>query len=234
MDFCERTLMVVGENSFLKAADKTVCIVGVGGVGGAVLEGLVRFGIKNIVIFDFDSVDITNLNRQLISTFENVGTPKTQAALARAKAINPNINITANNIFMDKDNLHLIKQAAPHYVIDAIDSVRAKLDLIEFCHSENLPIISSMGTGNRLDCTGFVIGTVEETAGNGCGLSRVLRSELKKRGIKGHTALFNTKPPQSRAVHSENGRNAPGSCPFAPNIAGLMIAQYVAQRLMED
>lgn len=234
MDFCERTVMVVGQEAFLKATAKTVCLVGVGGVGGAALEGLVRFGIKNIVIFDFDTVDVTNLNRQLIATAQNVGSAKTDAALARARAINPNINITAHNVFIQKDNLSLIKQSKPDYVIDAIDSVRAKLDLIEFCHTEKIPVISSMGTGNRFDCSGFVIGTVEQTAGNGCGLSRVLRSELKKRGILQHTALFNTKPPSVKTVHSENGRNAPGSCPFAPNIAGLMLAQYVTARLMEE
>ena len=113
-----------------------------------------------------------------------------------------------------------------------IDSVKAKLDLIEFCHRENIPIISSMGTGNRLNCTGFVIDKVEKTAGNGCGLSKVMRQELKKRGITGHTSLFNTRPPESKAVNSANGRNAPGSCPFAPNVAGLMVAQYVVSQLL--
>ena len=96
----------------------------------------------------------------------------------------------------------------------------------------NIPIISSMGTGNRLNCTGFVIDKVEKTAGNGCGLSKVMRQELKKRGITGHTSLFNTRPPESKAVNSANGRNAPGSCPFAPNVAGLMVAQYVVSQLL--
>ena len=232
MDYSQRTKMVVGETAFDKVIEKKVCIVGVGGVGGAALEGLVRFGMKNIVIFDFDTVDVTNLNRQLISTADNVGMPKTQAAVNRAKSINPDVNITAHNVFIEKDNLHLIKQEKPDYVIDAIDSVKAKLDLIEFCHRENIPVISSMGTGNRFGCAGFVIDKVEKTAGNGCGLSRVMRQELKKRGITGHTSLFFTRPPESRAVNSANGRNAPGSCPFAPNIAGLAVAQYVISQMM--
>ncbi len=232
MEFSQRTQMVVGEDNFRKVCEKKICIVGVGGVGGAALEGLVRFGIKNIAIFDFDTVDITNLNRQLISTSDTVGQKKTQAAAARAKSINPDINIETYDVFIEKENLDLIKDLKPDYVIDAIDSVRAKLDLIEFCHRENIPVISSMGTGNRLNVTGFVIDKVEKTAGNGCGLSKVMRQELKKRGITGHTSLFFTRPPESKAVNSSNGRNAPGSCPFAPNIAGLAVAQYVVSQLL--
>ena len=224
--------MVVGDDSFEKAVNKKICVVGVGGVGGAALEGLVRFGIKNIAIFDFDTVDITNLNRQIISTRDVVGKPKTEVAAQRAKSINPDINLTVHNVFIEKDNLQLIKDEKPDYVIDAIDSVKAKLDLIEFCHKENIPVISSMGTGNRLNVIGFVIDKVEKTAGNGCGLSKVMRQELRKRGITGHTALYFTRPPESKAVNSANGRNAPGSCPFAPNIAGLAVAQYVVSKLL--
>lgn len=232
MSFTQRTQMVVGEDRFNKITDKKICVVGVGGVGGAALEGLVRFGFKNIAIFDFDTVDLTNLNRQIISTRDVVGQKKTVVAANRAKSINPDINIETYDVFIEKDNLHLIKDAKPDYVIDAIDSVKAKLDLIEFCHRENIPIISSMGTGNRLSVTGFVIDKVEKTAGNGCGLSKVMRQELKKRGITGHTSLFYTRPPESKAVNSSNGRNAPGSCPFAPNIAGLAVAQYVVSQLL--
>ena len=232
MEFTQRTQMVVGEDRFEKVINKKICIVGVGGVGGAALEGIVRFGFKNIAIFDFDTVDITNLNRQIISTRDAVGKNKTEVAAARAKSINPDVNIETFDVFIEKDNLNLIKDLKPDYVIDAIDSVRAKLDLIEFCHRENIPVISSMGTGNRLNCTGFVIDKVEKTAGNGCGLSKVMRQELRKRGITGHTSLFFTRPPESKAVNSANGRNAPGSCPFAPNVAGLMVAQYVVSQLL--
>ena len=232
MSFTQRTQMVVGEDRYGKVVEKKICVVGVGGVGGAALEGLVRFGFKNIAIFDFDTVDITNLNRQIISTQDVVGQKKTLVAANRAKSINPGINIETYDVFIEKDNLHLIKEAKPDYVIDAIDSVKAKLDLIEFCHRENIPVISSMGTGNRLNATGFVIDKVEKTAGNGCGLSKVMRQELKKRGITGHTSLFYTRPPESKAVNSSNGRHAPGSCPFAPNIAGLAVAQYVVSQLL--
>ena len=226
--------MVVGDDAFSRAANKKVCIVGVGGVGGAALEALVRFGIKNITVFDFDTVDISNLNRQIISNVNLLGQKKTEAAKQRALSINPQINFTAYDVFIQKENLDLIKAENPDFVIDAIDSVKAKLDLIQFCHEENIPVISSMGTGNRLDCFDFVIGRVEDTAGNGCGLSRVMRRELKKRGVENHTALYYKNPPESKNVNSQNGRNAPGSCPFSPNIAGFAVAQYVAKKLMEE
>lgn len=233
MDYTQRTVMVVGEENFKKACEKTVCIVGVGGVGGAALEGIVRFGIKNVSIIDFDKVDITNLNRQLITTMDNVGMAKTQVAKNRALSINKDLNITAYDMFIDEENVDIIKKINPDYVIDAIDSVKSKLKLIEFCHANRIAIISSMGTGNRLSGSGFVIDRVENTAGNGCGLSKVMRKELKNRGIEGHISLFNTQPPICKTVNSSHGRNAPGSCPFAPNIAGFMIAQYVVTKLIE-
>ncbi|MBQ7816057.1 MAG: ThiF family adenylyltransferase, partial [Oscillospiraceae bacterium] len=120
MEYTQRTRMVVGDDAFEKAVNKKICVVGVGGVGGAALEGLVRFGIKNIAIFDFDTVDITNLNRQLISTRDAVGKSKTEVAAARAKSINPDINLSVHNVFIEKDNLQLIRDEKPDYVIDAI------------------------------------------------------------------------------------------------------------------
>lgn len=231
MAFNERTLMAVEKDKYDKITNSHIVLVGVGGVGGAVLECLVRFGIKKITIIDFDIVDETNLNRQIISTKDTVGKEKVIVAKERALSINPECDITAYNMFIEKENLNIIKELKPDYLIDAIDSVKSKLDLIEFCHSNNINIISSMGTGNRFDISGFVIDTVEKTAGNGCGLSRVMRQELRKRGITGHISLFNKFPPQSKSVHSSNGRHAPGSTVFAPNIAGIMIAQYVCNEL---
>ena len=178
-------------------------------------------------------MDETNLNRQIISTTDTVGKIKVDVAKARGMSINPDCEITAYNMFIEKDNLHIISEISPDYVIDAIDSVKSKLDLVQFCHENNFPIISAMGTGNRFAVDGFVIDTVENTAGNGCGLSRVMRQELRKRGVQGHISLFNKYPPQSKAVNSSNGRHAPGSTVFAPNLAGIMIAQYVCDKLGE-
>lgn len=233
MSFNERTIMVLGEEKYQKIAHRHVLLVGVGGVGGAVLECLVRFGIEEISIIDFDTVDLSNLNRQLISTLDCVDKTKVEVARQRALSINPNCKVNAFDTFIQKENLDLIKQLNPDFVVDAIDSVKSKLDLIQFCHENEIDIVSSMGTGNRFDLDGFVIDTVEKTAGNGCGLSRVVRQELKKRGVYNHYSLFNVNPPQSKAVNSSNGRHAPGSTPFAPNLAGIMLAQYVCKKLAE-
>lgn len=233
MAFNERTLMAVDRDRYEKIVNSHVVLVGVGGVGGAVFECLVRFGMKKITIIDFDTVDRTNLNRQIISTTATVGRVKVDVAKERGLAINPECEINTYNMFIEKDNLHIISDLCPDYVVDAIDSVKSKLDLVQYCHENNIKIISAMGTGNRFAVDGFVIDTVENTAGNGCGLSRVMRQELRKRGVQGHISLFNRYPPQSKAVNSSNGRHAPGSTVFAPNLAGIMIAQYVCDKLGE-
>ena len=234
MAFNDRTLMTVEKEKYDRIVNSHIVLVGVGGVGGAVLECLVRFGINKITIIDFDTVDETNLNRQIISTRSAVGRIKVDVAKERSLSVNPDCNITAINMFIEKDNLHIIKDLCPDYVIDAIDSVKSKLDLVQYCHENSIRIISAMGTGNRFSIDGFVIDTVENTAGNGCGLSRVMRQELRKRGVKGHLSLFNRYPPRTKAVNSSNGRHAPGSTVFAPNIAGIMIAQYVCEELGKD
>lgn len=234
MAFNERTLMVMGEDVYNRIVNRHIVLVGVGGVGGAVFECLVRFGVNRITIIDFDTVDHTNLNRQIISTTDTVGEIKVDVAKARGLAINPDCEINTYNMFIEKDNLHIIKELNPDYVIDAIDSVKSKLDLVQFCHENDMKIISAMGTGNRFAVDGFVIDKVENTTGNGCGLSRVMRRELRKRGVQGHISLFNKYPPQTKAVNSSNGRHAPGSTVFAPNIAGIMIAQYVCDELGKE
>ncbi|MBR5520410.1 MAG: ThiF family adenylyltransferase [Oscillospiraceae bacterium] len=231
MAFNERTLMTIEQDKYDRITSSHIVLVGVGGVGGAVFECLVRFGVKKITIIDFDTVDETNLNRQIISTAAAVGRIKTDVAKERGLSINPDCEINAYNMFIEKDNLNLIAELKPDYVVDAIDSVKSKLDLIQFCHEQGIKIISAMGTGNRFAVDGFVIDTVENTAGNGCGLSRVMRQELRKRGISGHISLFNKYPPRTKAVNSSNGRHAPGSTVFAPNLAGIMIAQYVCDEL---
>ena len=233
MAFNERTLMAIDRDRYEKIVNSHVVLVGVGGVGGAVFECLVRFGMKKITIIDFDTVDRTNLNRQIISTTATVGRIKVDVAKERGLAINPECEINTYNMFIEKDNLHIISDLCPDYVVDAIDSVKSKLDMVQYCHENNIRIISAMGTGNRFAVDGFVIDTVENTAGNGCGLSRVMRQELRKRGVQGHISLFNRYPPQSKAVNSSNGRHAPGSTVFAPNLAGIMIAQYVCDKLGE-
>ncbi len=232
MSFNERTLMIFGQEDYSKIVSNHIVIAGIGGVGGAVLECLTRFGINKITIIDFDTVDISNLNRQIISSVNSIGKLKVDVAKERVLSINPNCEIITYNTFLNKDNLDFIVDLNPDFVVDAIDNVTAKLALIEICHKNNVNIISSMGTGNRFDIQGFTIDIVENTAGNGCGLSRVIRKELRDRNIKNHISLFNKFAPKTKAVNSSFGRNAPGSTPFAPNMAGIMIAQYVCDKLL--
>lgn len=234
MDFNERTIMAIGREKYEKIKAHHVLLIGAGGVGGAVLECLVRFGVEKISVIDFDTVDITNLNRQLISNRDNVGRLKVDVSVERALSINPDCDIKGYDMFLERENMDFIKELNPDWVIDCIDSVKSKLALVEYCHENDFKIISAMGTGGRFSVDGFVIGTVEETAGNGCGLSRVMRTELRKRGVKGHICLFNKYPPQSKAVKTSSGRHAPGSTPFAPNLAGIMIAQYVCEKMGEE
>lgn len=234
MSFNDRTIMAMGKEKYNKIANHHVLLIGVGGVGGAVFECLVRFGIKNISIIDYDTVDETNLNRQLISSVESIGKLKVDVAKARRRRINPNITVNAYNMFVDRDNLDFIKELGADYIIDAFDTVKAKLSLIEFCHKNNIKIISAMGTGGRFSVDGFTIDRIDKTAGNGCGLSRVMRTELRKRGITDHMCLFNKYPPESKTTKDGNGRHAPGSTPFAPNIAGIMLAQYVCEQFAEE
>ena len=231
MSFNDRTLTVVGESDYEKITNRHIVLVGVGGVGGAVLECLVRFGVKKITIIDFDTVDESNLNRQLISTVDAVGKIKVEVAKRRALSIRPDCDIDAVNMFIRAENLDFIGNLQPDYVRDCIDSVKSKLDLVRYCHEKNIPIISAMGTGGRFSPYGFVIGKIEDTAGNGCGLSRVMRRELKKRGVVNHTCLYNINPPETKQTHESHGRHAPGSTVFAPNIAGIMIAHYVCEQL---
>lgn len=231
MAFNERTIMAMGEERYNRICNHHVLLIGVGGVGGAVFECLVRFGIKQITIIDYDDVDETNLNRQLIANHSTIGMLKVDAAKQRAELLNPDCQVTAYNMFVDETNLEFIKEIGADYIIDCFDTVKAKLALIEYCHKNDMKIISAMGTGGRFSVDGFVIDTLDKTAGNGCGLSRVMRTELRKRGITKYVCLFNKYPPESKATKDGNGRHAPGSTPFAPNIAGIMLAQYVCGQL---
>lgn len=229
-------------NSALMGIDKTellkntkVALFGVGGVGSATLEALSRAGVGSIDIFDNDTVNITNINRQLIATEDTVGMLKTDAAEKRAKLINPNISINKFPVFYLPENADSIDLSEYDYIVDAIDTVTAKIELIIRAEKFNVPIISIMGTGNKLDPTKIEISDIYKTIQ--CPLCRVMRTELKKRGIKKLVCVWSPEvpiKPNSLAEQKENGRLAPASAPFVPIAAGIAAAAYIVNNIIKE
>ncbi len=226
-NFLLRQEILLGESSTETLKNSTVAVVGLGGVGGAAVEALVRAGVSNIIIADYDTVDITNLNRQIMTTYNDIGKLKTDVTKKRLLAINPSLNITKLDIKVSAETIDEVFDLDPDFIVDAIDMVSSKLLLIETANNKNVPIISSMGTGNRLSPFGFKIGSISETAGSGCKLARVMRLELKKRNIFDTVTLYSTMPPVEKKVDTKTI----GSVSFVPPVAGYMLASYVVGRI---
>lgn len=222
----ERTKLLLSEEEINLYQSKNIAIFGVGGVGGYVLEALVRSGFNNIYIYDFDKIDESNLNRQIISTIDTIGKNKVEVALNRMKLINPNVNLIINNIWIDKNTIKEIDFNKFDYVVDAIDFVEGKVELIKKCHELNIKIISSMGTGNKLDPTKLYITDIQKT--NICPLARVMRHKCKELGIKHLKVLASTENPR------KSSSNKVGSMIFVPASAGLLIASYILRDLIGD
>ena len=188
-----RTEMLLGKDGLSVLNNSRVAIFGIGGVGGYVLEALVRAGIGTIDIFDNDTVDITNLNRQIIATQETVGKPKVVVAAERALSINPSVKINPHEVYYSPKNSDSFNLSCYDYVVDAVDTVTSKIELILKAQECGVAIISCMGTGNKLDPTKFSVTDISKTSV--CPLARVMRYELKKRGIKKLKVLFSTEDP---------------------------------------
>ena len=234
MDWLARTRLLIGEDRVNTLSRCRVAVLGLGGVGSAAAEGICRSGVGHMLLVDCDQVDITNLNRQLIATLPALGQPKTQVAAQRLQSINPALELTCADIMLGADNLHFIAQWRPDYVLDAIDNVTAKLALAQLCQQEQIPLITCLGTGNRLDPSLLRIGDIAETPGCGCPLARVMRRELKKRGITRQTVLYSLEEPIKVAAEAlaENGRHPPASMAFVPPAAGLLMASYAVRDLL--
>lgn len=230
--FLDRTKLLIGENSVQILKDSLVVVVGIGGVGGACAESLVRAGVGNIVLIDHDVIEVTNINRQLFATHDYLGIKKIISGKDRLLSINPDVKITCMDIFLNQDNLNEILDLKPNYIIDAIDTVTSKLQLIKACKEQNIPIISSMGTGNRVDPSQFLIGDIEDTKGCGCGLAKVMRREVRARDIGNLDVLYSKEMPAKVISSSENGRHAPASISFCPPVAGYIIASKVVNNLI--
>ncbi|MCD6321565.1 MAG: tRNA threonylcarbamoyladenosine dehydratase, partial [Clostridiales bacterium] len=211
-----------------------VCIFGIGGVGSFALETIVRAGVGHVIIADYAVVDETNINRQLIALKSTVGIMKTQVAVARMKDINPDISITAFDDFVNSENIFKIIPPNTDYIIDAIDSVSSKLDLIEYASENNIPIICCMGTGNKLHPEKLRISDIFKTSVDP--LARVMRSELKKRGIKKLKVVWSDEIPAisgGQLPVNKDGKKVPASISFVPSVAGLLLSSEVVNHLAD-
>lgn len=227
----ERTKLLLGEDALKKLKKSHVIIFGLGGVGGYALEVLVRAGIGEVTLVDNDVISPSNINRQILALHSTVGLLKTQAAENRIKDINPKIKTHIKNCFFLPETASDFDFSDYDYVIDCIDTVTAKLSLIEKAKKENVPVITCLGTGNKLDPAAFKLSTVEKT--KVCPLGRVLRRELKKRNISDVPCVYSEEKPFSIISDSSNGRHAPASVSFVPPSAGILLASKVILDLIK-
>ena len=229
----ERTELVLGETRLRRLANARVAVIGLGGVGGAAAEALVRAGVGHMLFVDGDTVDDTNRNRQLLATTETVGMDKISAAEGRYRAINPDGDFTFKKEFYLPENSAWLYDWQPDYIIDAIDTVTAKLDIAKQCKTRKIRLIACLGTGNRLDPERLRLGDITETAGCGCPLAKVMRRELRRRGIEHLPVLFSTEEPAKTIAESAAGRHPPGSISFVPPVAGYIIAGKCIRDIIE-
>lgn len=229
----ERTELVLGETRLRRLANARVAVIGLGGVGGAAAEALVRAGVGHMLFIDGDTVDDTNRNRQLLATTETVGMDKISAAEGRYRAINPDGDFTFKKEFYLPENSAWLYDWQPDYIIDAIDTVTAKLDIAKQCKTRKIRLIACLGTGNRLDPERLRLGDITETAGCGCPLAKVMRRELRRRGIEHLPVLFSTEEPAKTIAESAAGRHPPGSISFVPPVAGYIIAGKCIRDIIE-
>lgn len=227
----ERTSHLIGEDVLEKLSEKTVAVLGLGGVGGAAAEALCRTGIGNLILLDCDKVCGSNLNRQIFATTDTIGMHKCDAAFKRLHSVNPKCNFTLLKFRYDEDSQDALFDLNPDIVIDAIDTVTSKLSLAQACFEKGIPLLMCLGTGNRLDPSKFKIEKITETAGCGCGLAKVMRKELKKRSLDEQLVLYSTEVPEKINVGTENGRHPPSSSPFCPPVAGYLLAAKAVETL---
>ena len=230
-EFC-RTELLIGEDGIEKLHNSKVIVFGIGGVGSFVVEALTRAGVGNLILVDNDTICISNLNRQIHATQATVGNVKVEAMKARVLSINPNCKVEAKQEFITADNIPEILPKDIDYVVDAIDTVTSKLALAEYCYKNDIKLIASMGTGNKIDPTQFRVTDVFKT--KVCPLAKVMRAELRKRGVKKLKVVYSEEipmvPNKGRAVPSQK-RQTPGSISFVPPVAGMIIGGEVIKDL---
>ncbi|MBQ3057418.1 MAG: tRNA threonylcarbamoyladenosine dehydratase [Clostridia bacterium] len=222
-----RTENLIGTDALQKLAGCHIAVFGIGGVGGYVVEALIRAGVTKIDLIDSDCVDITNLNRQIIALHSTVGKPKVEVMRQRVLDINPNAVVNTFPVLFLPENSHQFNFSKYDYVVDAIDNVTAKIELAVKCQQSGTPLISSMGTGNKLDPTKFEVTDIYKTSV--CPLAKVMRYELKKRGIKKLKVLYSKEEPIKNSVDPRT----PMSISFVPSAAGFIIAGEVIKDIIK-
>ena len=230
-----RTRMLIGSDPVERLNNAKVAVFGVGGVGGFCVEALARAGIGALDLYDDDTVSESNLNRQIAALHSTLGQPKAEVMAARVRDINPNCSVRAIRMFYLPENGDSVDLSRYDYVVDCIDTVAAKLDLVTRCAALQVPIISAMGSGNKLDPSAFVVTDISKT--EGCPLARVMRKELRKRGIHHLKVVYSKELALTPAQAEEEEGNAhpkrqtPGSNAFVPAVAGLILAGEVIKDL---
>ncbi len=234
-----RTELLIGKDGIEKLNNAKVAIFGIGGVGSFVLEALARAGVENFIFVDNDEVSLSNINRQIIATTKTVGKPKVEVAKERVLEINPNAKVKIYKEFFMPETKGIIDESVT-YIVDAIDTVTAKIELVVRANKLNIPIISSMGTGNKLEPTMFEITDIYKTSV--CPLAKVMRKELKSRDIKKLKVVYSKEEPIKTNTESTdnkgnldktNKKQTPGSISFVPSVAGLIIAGEVIKDILK-
>ncbi len=236
MEWLSRTEKLIGKDALDVLGGSRVAVFGAGGVGSFVIEALARSGVGAIDVIDNDQVSLSNLNRQLIATLDTVGKDKTQVVRERIASINPECKVTEHRMFFLPENADEFDFTVFDYVVDAIDTVAGKLAIIAKCSALGVPVISSMGTGNKLDPSQFRIADIYDT--KICPLAKAIRKECRKRGIESLKVLYSEeeaiKPEMTEWEELPPGkRSTPGSISFVPSVAGLMIAGEVIRDLIK-
>lgn len=227
-----RTELLIGEKGLKTLKQAKVAVFGIGGVGSYVAEGLARAGVGNLVLIDHDTIDITNINRQIHATYQTIGKSKVEVMKERILSINPEAKVEVYPIFYLPDTKKDIIEKTLDYVVDAVDTVSAKLAIIEKAKEKQIPVISCMGTGNKLDPSRFEIMDISKTSV--CPLAKVMRKELKKRQIKQVKVLYSKEEPIKSNLLQEKDKIVPASISFVPSVAGLMIAGEVVKDILRE
>ncbi len=229
-----RTRLLLGEEAMQKLSSRRVAVFGIGGVGGYVVEALARSGIGALDLIDHDTVSLTNLNRQIIATMDTIDRYKVDVAKERVLSIHPDCKVSAYRTFYLPETADQFDFTQYDYVVDAVDTVTGKLRLIEEARRAGVPIISSMGAGNKLDPTAFKVADIYET--NICPLAKVMRKECRKRGIDHLKVVYSEEVPRVPLQETEEvteRRSLPGSVAFVPSVAGLILASEVIKDLIQ-